>query len=96
MAKLITHPPRERSELATKYLDPNDGSAIIVYCDVQFTRRKRHHIIGTANGAVLFRSRWFADIIDWLAEESVDRYTLETDGRCYHATLTVQTDPRGQ
>lgn len=87
MATVTRRAPRDRSDLTHRYIDDNDGSGVVVYCDVTVSRRKRHHMICTAKGAVLFRSRWFADILDWLADEGVSRYLITTEGRAYTATL---------
>lgn len=58
--------PREQSEITSLYCEPSKGPPYEVHFDEQFTRRKRFHCITDRSGAVVFRSRSVADIIEWM------------------------------
>lgn len=90
MAKLSEPPPRERSQIATLGTAESGERPFIVYADCQLTRRKRHHMICDGFDNVLFRSRWWSDILDWLARENETDYTVVTDRDRYRATSEVR------
>jgi hypothetical protein len=83
MAKLVRHAPRERSAIQTIFTEPDTGPPYRVHADCQLTRRKRHHILVDRAGNVVFRSRWWADILEWLANEGQTHYSVETDRDTY-------------
>lgn len=82
--------PRERSEITHLFTDEDAGPPYTVFVDVHLTRRKWHHIVTDSQGGVTFRSRRFADIIEWLASRGEKSYTIDTGRDCYALTAETQ------
>ena len=93
VATLHDRPPRERSKLTTLFADPTRDGPYTVWADVVFTRRKRHHCICDQEGEVVFRSRWWADVVEELARRGVERYIVRTDSNDF-AMLIVGREAR--
>jgi hypothetical protein len=64
---------------------PSEGPPFTELVDCQLTRRKRHHIVTDDAENVLFRSRWFSDILEWLDGEGQTEYAIVTDRDRYRA-----------
>lgn len=69
---------------------PSEGPPFTVWADCRLTRRKRHHIITDEAENVVFRSRWWADIIEWLDGEGITEYTIVTDRDRYRASSAIR------
>lgn len=86
MARSYSRAPRERSLIATTFVEPSEGPPFTVYADCRLTRRKRHHIIVDGRESIVFRSRWWSDVLEWLAGEGETSYIIVTDRDRYRAT----------
>lgn len=80
--------PRERSAIAGMHIDDPQGPPVTVYADCILTRRKRHHMICDHVDSVLFRSRWWSDVIEWLEAEGISTYEVVTDRSRYVVTVS--------
>jgi hypothetical protein len=71
-------------------IEPSDPGTVTpdglwhVWCDEQMTRRKSFHYISDPEGRVMFRSRLFGSVVEWLDGEGVQEYTLHVAGRSCH------------
>lgn len=87
--------PRERSAIRNLHCADPDGPERRVYVDCQLTRRKRHHMVTDRADAVLFRSRWFSDIVEWLAAEGITSYEIVTDRARHVVTVSDDSQHKG-
>lgn len=53
-----------------------EGEGWSLVLDIDITRRKTYHLVVDPAGAVQFRSRYPSECMAWLANEGVERYTL--------------------
>lgn len=96
MARLQTPPPRERSSIRDLHTTKAAERPFVVYADCRLTRRKRHHIITDGRDSVVFRSRWWSDILEWLADENETSYIVITDRDRYATTSERQPNPESE
>lgn len=76
--------------------DERQAPGWIVYADCILTRRKRHHMICDGIDSVLFRSRWWSDIMEWLAAEGITSYVVVTDRGRHLVTVSGDSPKEGK
>lgn len=77
----------DRVQEAREFGATDERRALRLVCDVRITRRKYYHMIADQRGNVIHQERLFGDALDWLDQQGVKEYLIETDGRTWRVAM---------
>lgn len=70
------------------------SSKIVVWLDVEITRRKTYHLVTDEDGVSLWRAYRFRDVLEWLRSHGVGEYDVRADGAEWVARFSVSFEQK--
>lgn len=82
----------DRVQEAREYGLTDERRALTVWADAVITRRKRYFMVADQTGQIIHRSRLLGEVLEWLDQQGISEYLLQTEARCWRIAMSPSGD----